>query len=84
MQDTDDSDPGLAEAPGRAKKRRISRPPSEDPEEVVTGKNAFTKKLQKFKKSPRKKVPCMRLPHSPVPTTAANNLHRQETQADER
>ena len=63
MQDSDDSDSAITKAPGRAKKRRISRPPSEEPdenEEVNTGKQAFTEKLQKFKKSPRKRVPCMR------------------------
>ena len=63
VQDSDDSDSALAKAPGRTKKRRLSRPPSEEPEEneeVAIGKKAFTEKLQKFKKSPRKKVPCMR------------------------
>lgn len=63
MQDLDDSDSVLMKAPGRAKKRRLSRPPSEEPEEneeVSIGKKAFTDKLQKFKKSPQKKVPCMR------------------------
>lgn len=85
VQDTDGSDSGLAKAPGRAKKRRISRPPSEESEEeeVAIGKNAFTKKLQRFKKSPQKKVSCMRPPHTPIPTIVANDLHRQETQANE-
>ena len=85
VQDTDDSDPGLTEAPGRAKKRRISRPPSEEPEENEEDvrKNAFTKKLQQFKKSPRKKAQCMRLPHSPTPAITANSLHRQETQGNQ-
>ena len=65
VQDSDDSDSALAKAPGRAKKRRISRPPSEEPEEneeVTVGKQAFTEKLRKFKKSPQKKVPCMHFP----------------------
>jgi DNA mismatch repair protein MSH6 len=63
VQDLDDSDSAPTKAPGRAKKRRLSRPPSEEPEEneeVAIGKKAFTEKLQKFKKSPQKKVPCMR------------------------
>ena len=89
MQDTDDSDPGLAEAPGRAKKRRISRPPSEEPEEdeeAATGKSAFTKKLQKFKKSPRKKVQCMRppplqFPRSPL--TPHTDKKRKPTSDDD-
>jgi len=65
VQDLDDSDSALAKVPGRTKKRRFSRPPSEEPEEtedIAIGKKAFTKKLQKFKKSPQKKVPCMRFP----------------------
>jgi hypothetical protein len=65
MQDFDDSDSALASAPGRTKKRRLSRPSSEEPEEngeIAIGRKAFTKKLQKFKKSPQKKVPCMRFP----------------------
>lgn len=64
VQDSDESDSALAKAPGRTKKRRLSRPPSEEPEEnedVAIGKKAFTEKLQKFKKPPQKKVPCMRL-----------------------
>ena len=86
MQDTDESDSGLAKAPARAKKRRISRPPSEEPEEnegLAIGKNAFTKKLQKFKKSPQKKVQCMQPPRSPILMIVSNNPHRQETQANE-
>ena len=61
VQEFDDSDSALA--PGRTKKRRLSRPPSEEPEaneEVAIGKKAFTEKLQKFKKPPQKRVPCMR------------------------
>jgi DNA mismatch repair protein MSH6 len=62
VQDSDDSDSTLAKAPGRTKKRRISRAPSEEPDEVSIGKNKFTEKLQRFKKSPQKKVPCMHFP----------------------
>lgn len=61
MQESDESDSTLAKVPGRTKKRRISRAPSEESGEdqgVAIGKKAFTKKLEKFKKSP-KKVPCM-------------------------
>ena len=64
VQDSDDSDSVLAKAPSTSKKRRISRAPSEEPEgndEVSIGKKVFTERLQRFKKSPRKKVPCMRL-----------------------
>ena len=85
VQDSD-SDSALLKAPGGTKKRRISRPPSEEPEEdegVSIGNKVFTQKLQKFKKSPRKKAPCMCLPHPPPLTITADNLSRQETQADE-
>ena len=86
VQDFDDSDSALAKAPGRMKKRRLSRPPSEEPEEnedIAIGKKAFTKKLQKFKKSPQKKVPCMRSPTLSTFMIVADGLPRQETQANE-
>ena len=86
VQDSDDSDSALPKVAGRTKKRRISRPPSEEPEEnedVSIGGKAFTQKLQKFKKSPRKKAQCMRFPHPPPFMITADNLPRQETQADE-
>jgi hypothetical protein len=54
---------------------------SEDPEEneeVAIGKKAFTEKLQKFKKSPRKKVPRMRFPLSYVSMTVADSLTDKE------
>lgn len=69
MQDPDESDSALAKASGRTKKRRILRSSLGEPdesEEVAIGGKAFTEKLQKFKKSPRKKVPCMHFLPFPI------------------
>lgn len=63
LQDSDEDVSTFAKESGRTKKRRISRAPSEEPQEnaeTAIGKRAFTEKLQKFKKSPQKKAPCMR------------------------
>lgn len=63
MQDSDDSDSAIAKASDRSKKQRILKAPSKEPEgneEAAIGKGAFTEKLQKFKKSPQKKVSCKR------------------------
>ena len=63
VQDSDESDSTLAKVSNRTKKRRISRAPSEEPEEneeTAIGKRSFTEKLHKFRKSPQEKAPCMR------------------------
>ena len=85
VQDSDDSDSAPAKELGRAKKRRLSTAASEDPEEneeVAIGKKAFTEKLQKFKKSPRKKVQCMRFPSFYVFMTVSDSLYRQGAEAN--
>jgi hypothetical protein len=45
--------------------RASSEGPEED-EEVPIEAKAFTEKLQKFKKPPQKKVPCMRFLRFPI------------------